>query len=194
MSTKRKRRRNIITTHVPAFLPDELAPPQRLQHAQDWDVEEEAGLSRQVVSSPVRKLLKASAITMVEVDAAARLREDHDQAFAASSSPLAGIQAGAPPRVDAGQLDYAEAAVRRVHHAQRYGRALDHLGVELAIVAIALVIERADVAGTTFRSVGASLIGQATLPEQSGAGKGALVTVCRELALFYGLKRRQWSV
>src|SRR5579885_2505187 len=45
--------------------------------------------ARQVVSSPVRKLLEAGAISTIEAGAAARLREDHDLAHMASSSSLA---------------------------------------------------------------------------------------------------------
>jgi hypothetical protein len=181
-----------------ATLPNEMSTPERLQHGEDWAVEPlggfEGGPTYQEFTSPVRRLLKASAITLVEADGARKLREDHDSAYEHFSSPLAAVQAKAPPRVDGGERDPHAAILERIECSRRYTRALRYLGPELSAVAVALVIERPTIIGRTFQSVGASILPGATAPEQSGCGKGHLVTVCRELAVFYKLKRQRWSV
>lgn len=183
-----------------ALIPAGAAADERSQH-DELELEPvaiaETGretVARQVVSTAVRKLVKAGAISSVEADAARLLRHDHDMAYCKSSSPLASLQPDSWPRVDGGVYDPSFSMMQKVEHGSRYGRALRHLGSELALVAIALVIEKPNLIGGSYRDVGRSMIYGSPAPEHNGAGKGALVIVCRELAVFYKLKRPRWSL
>jgi hypothetical protein len=136
---------------------------------------------RQMVSTPVRKLLEQEAVGFAEVFGATMLRWDHDMAL---YNRLSGKW---EMRVDGGGMGMADME-KRLFHAKRMREAFMHLGHELGQIAWLSVIERpiGDLKAT-HTSVGQSLLPKGTGVEQRGAGKGSLVITVRELSRFYKL-------
>jgi len=134
---------------------------------------------RQMVSTPVRKLLEQEAIDLAGIYGASMLRWDHDQAL---YSRMTGKWEMA---VDGGGKDTSDLE-KRVHHADRMHKAFKHLGYELGRIAWTSIIERplGDLTAT-YVSAGQSLLPRSSKPEQTGAGKASLVLTVRELARFY---------
>lgn len=182
-----KRHCRLTPRQLAALIPAGPVPAIRATH-DSFDLETigvaDSGrpmVMRQVVSTPIRKLLKQGAITMIEADAAATLRNDHDAAYGGSRCVLAAVQ------VDGGGRGVSED--RRMIHADRYRRAMRFLCPELRRVAYLGLVEAQGGIGATFLALGRMALPGASLTEQTGAGKGALVIVCRELAAFHGLGR-----
>jgi hypothetical protein len=140
-------------------------------------------LMRQVVSTPVRKLLKQGAITAIEADAANLLRSDHDAAYGGSRCILAATQ------VDGGR-NGGGSDDARLQRSDRYRRAMRFLCPELRRVASIGIVDATAGIPATFLAIGRLMLPGASGAEQTGGGKAALVITCRELAVFYGLTRR----
>ena len=143
----------------------------------------------EIVSTPVRKLLMQGHVSLEEAAAAHQFAKDHDAAYASSSNPLGSLSA-ACTRVDGGDADPASRMERKAHHGLRFRRASQHLRSELASIANAAILMHVGAANDAgFTSVGADLLPGASQQEQRAAGKGAVVLMLRELAIFYGRRR-----
>ncbi|MFZ1106826.1 MAG: hypothetical protein WAN43_00575 [Rhodomicrobium sp.] len=160
------------------------------------DLEDRAATDRgtalivgQIVSTPVRKLLLAGHVSLEEAAAAHLFARDHDAAYASSSNPLAGLSA-ACARVDGGVVDRAVIMERKAHHGIRFRRASQHLRSEMASIAAAAILHHVGAANDAgYGAIGADLLPGASQQEQRAAGKGAVVLMLRELAVFYGRRR-----
>ncbi len=188
----RKHRESKLTTNqLETLIPGGLAAKDLSRHAEvAIEVAElsQTGrimVARQVITTPIRKLLKQGAISVVEAEAAQLLSFDHDAAFAGGRS----ILAAAGDRVDGGR-DPTSGMDRKLSHADRYRRAMAHLGADLARVAYVAIVEGVSPdLGGIYRGVGAAFLPNGGANEQTGGGKTAIVIACRELAVFYGLMR-----
>lgn len=142
-------------------------------------------VTRQSLSTPLRKLLDQAVIGEAEAEAAAMLRFDHD--FSVASQTGSRFE----PGVDGGG-NGATAMERRIYHLGRLRGAMGFLGGELSRIAWVAIIERPliDIAGT-FRALGEDCLPGEHKPVVLGAGKALLVVTCRELAVFYGLKQQR---
>ncbi len=136
---------------------------------------------RQMIATPVRRLLEQEAVDIAGVFGATMLRYDHDIALYNRMSGKWEM------RVDGGRSGVTDME-KRVFHASRMRDAFTHLGHELGQIAWLSIIERplGDLKAT-HTSVGQSLLPKGTNVEQRGAGKGTLVIVVRELARYYKL-------
>lgn len=189
MTRRHRHKQRLTAKQAIALIPGGAVPVIRMERG-DIDIEpavvsdktDAVLVMRQVVSTLVRKLIKQGAITAVEAEAAGLLRFDHDAAYARSRSILASVQ------VDGGKND-CSAMDRVLQSADRFRQAMRALCPELRRIA-SLGIVDADVSATaTYQTLGRTMLPQGNAPEQTGAGKAALVLTCRELAVFYGLRR-----
>ena len=175
-----------------ALIPGGPVNPHRAARDQ-FDLEDRAVTDRgtalivgQIVSTPVRKLLMQGHVSLEEAAAAHLYARDHDAAYASSSNPLGSLSA-ACTRVDGGVADPSARIERKAHHGPLFRRASQHLRSEMASIAAAAILRHAGVGNDAgYAAIGSDLLPGASQQEQRAAGKGAVVLMLRELAVFYG--------
>ena len=165
------------------------AGPVNAQQARRVEVEQVAVgdnknvlVTREVVSTPVRKLFGLGYITASEVGAAVRFREDYETAFLTSRNPLEAVQVDSKGRTGEihGAMLYRASAAIRFHDAEAA------LGPRILAIVRALVLgdDEAGV-GRSFTAVGADMAPSASRQEQMALGRGAGIIALQHLAWTY---------
>ena len=133
----------------------------------------------EVVSTPVRKLYEAGAITWEEEQAARRFQGDYEIAYASSQNTLAAVQ------VDGGSKGGGDGTDTRLFHASRF-RAAEIYLCELAVYAQAAILcDPGCGIEPSYTGIGRQRFPRATQRSQRDAGRTIVQIICERLALFY---------
>ena len=139
-------------------------------------------VTRQVVSTPIRKLMEAGLITSEEFGAAVRWREDYEQAFLTSRNPLECVQVDG----ERGGGDINGAMFHKALCAIRFGDTEAALGPRIAHVLRIIVLEDRDAGPVaSFTAVGAEVAPDASPRSQQEIGRGRSITALQSLAWVY---------
>ena len=139
-------------------------------------------VTRQVVSTPIRKLMEAGLITSTEFGAAVRWREDYEQAFLTSRNPLECVQVDG----ERGGGDINAAMFHKSLCEIRFYEIKDALSPSAARLLCAIVLEDPDAGvGATFTAIGAEIRPGISARQQQEAGKGRAVEALRQLTQLY---------
>jgi hypothetical protein len=146
-------------------------------------------ITRQVVSTPVRRLLAAGCITVAEETAAARFRDDYEAAYEGSRNPLERVQVDG----QSGGGDIHGAMFHKVRAAMRFDAAEHTLGPHLTRILRQIVLQEVDAeTSRSFAAIGAEMapnVANSRLHHE--IGRGAAIIALQQLAWVYGRGMRQ---
>ncbi len=145
-------------------------------------------VTRHAVSTPVRRLLQSGCISMSEVGAAHRFRDDYACAYLQSRNPLEIVLVDR----DGGGGDLHGAMLYRASAATRYRDAESALGPYVARILRAIVLEDRDCGvEASFASLGAELCPSSSPRSQRDAARGASILALQQLAFVYERRKRR---
>lgn len=146
-------------------------------------------ITRQVVSTMLRKLKEASQITPAEYGAAVRFREDYECAFLTSRNPLQVVQVDG----DAGGGDIHGAMLYRANSAIRFREAEAALGPHISRILRLVVLEEGGDVDLSFTAIGAELAPTSRERSHRDTGRGAAILAIQQLCWVYerGAARRR---
>ena len=138
-------------------------------------------VTRQVVSTMLRRLKEAGQITPAEYGAAVRFREDYECAFLTSRNPLEAVQVDG----DAGGGDLHGAMLYRASSAIRFRDAEIALGPQISRILRLVVLEVGSDADRSFTAIGAELAPTSRERSNRDTGRGAAILAIQHLAWVY---------
>ena len=145
------------------------------------DRNDRAMVTRQVVSTMLRKLKEAGDVTPAEYGAAVRFREDYECAFLTSRNPLQAVQVDG----DAGGGDLHGAMLYRASSAIRFRDAEMALGPYISRILRLVVLEDGGDAERSFTAIGAELAPSSRERSHRDTGRGASIRAIQHLAWIY---------
>ena len=139
-------------------------------------------VTRQVVSTPIRKLMEAGLITSTEFGAAVRWREDYEQAFLTSRNPLECVQVDG----ESGGGDINTAMFHKALCAIRFQDAEAALGPKNALILRTIVLEEREGGwSASFTAIGSQIAPAMQSRQQQDVGRGASIVALQHLAWIY---------
>jgi len=141
-------------------------------------------MTRYAVSTPVRRLLQSGCISMSEVGAAQRFRDDYACAYLTSTNPLDCVLASGDLGSRSGSIHGA--MLYKASAGTRYREAEIALGPHAARILRAIVLEDRDCGvEASFAALGAELSPNSSPRSQRDAARGASILALQQLADIY---------
>lgn len=144
-------------------------------------------VTRQVVSTMLRKLKEAGDIDPSEYGAAVRYREDYECAFLTSRNPLQAVQVDG----DAGSGDIHGAMLYKASGAIRFRDVEAALGPRISCILRLVVLEEGADADRSFTAIGSELSQTSRERSLRDVGRGASILAIQQLAWVYERGERE---
>lgn len=147
-------------------------------------------VTREVVSTPVRRLFQSGCITQFEVAAAYRFRDDYNSAFQTSRNPLDVVQVDGK----GSGAGLHGAMIYRANSAIRYHDVEQALDLDALRILRALVLEETERGGdATFTALGDDMAPSVSERIRRDMARGAAWLALRQLARVYERGKRRLS-